>query len=152
MQAQPAMLLRAVLCGALWTVWGLGQADAASAAYRYQIAATMVMPHLDEMRRQVTQHSRCVKDDAPSDLFPVLEQHALRGCRLDYPKSIEKLDGTRRDYVLVCASARVASGTASIDETGENLIGTLAVKMGGKNMTFSQRIEAHRGTRCVPPQ
>ena len=109
------------------------------------------MPHLDEMRRQVAQHTRCVRDDAPDGLFPVLEQHALRGCRLDYPKSVVTADGTRRDYVLVCASARVASGTASLEADGEVLVGTLAVKMGGKNMTFSQRVEARRGAPCAAP-
>lgn len=123
-------------------------AEAATAARSYQIAATMVMPHLDEMRRQVSQHTRCVADDAPGGLFPVLDQHALRGCRLDYPK----VTGARREYVLVCASARVASGTATIDDAQESLVGVLAVKMGGKNMTFSQRVEARRGEACTPPE
>ena len=134
----------------LW--WcALAPAHAATGAYTYQIAATMMMPHLDEMRRQVTQQSRCVKDDVPGGLFPVMEQHALRGCRLAYPKSVENADGRRREYVLVCANARVASGTASIDETGQRLVGMLVVKMGGKNMTFSQRVEARRGAACTPP-
>ena len=135
----------------LLSLCALALAHAASSAYTYQIAATMIMPHLDEMRRQVTQQSRCVKDDVPGGLFPVMEQHALRGCRLDYPKSVENADGRRREYVLVCASARVASGTASIDETGQRLVGMLIVKMGGKNMTFSQRVEARRGAACTPP-
>jgi len=124
--------------------------QAAPGAHRYQIAATMVMPHLEEMRRLVVQHTRCVADDAPEALFPVMDQHALRGCRLDYPQPAAQADGTRRDYVLVCASARVASGTARIDESGDKLTGTLAVKMGGKNMTFSQRVEARRGAPCAP--
>ena len=135
----------------LLSLCALAPVHAASSAYTYQIAATMIMPHLDEMRRQVTQQSRCVKDDVPGGLFPVMEQHALRGCRLDYPKSVENADGRRREYVLVCASARVASGTASIAETGQRLVGMLIVKMGGKNMTFSQRVEARRGAACTPP-
>ncbi len=59
--------------------------------------------------------------------------------------------GARHDYVLSCASARVASGTASIESAGQKRVGMLAVKMGGKNMTFSQRIEAQRGALCTPP-
>ena len=152
MQRLGIVLPRVALVLLLCAVRSVG---AEPSAHSYQIAATMVMPHLDEMRRQVVQHTRCVKDENPSGLFPVLEQHALRGCRLDYPKieskTAGKADGTRRDYVLVCASARVASGTASIDDKGQNLVGTLAVKMGGKNMTFSQRVEAQRGATCTPP-
>ncbi len=127
-------------------------ASAASYAHSYQIAATIVMPRLDEMRRQVAQHTRCVPDDNPGALFPVLEQHALRGCRLDYPKVTSLAESTRREYVLVCASARVASGTASVEGDEENLVGLLAVKMGGKNMTFSQRVEARRGASCAPSE
>ena len=136
----------AVLCA---TLIALPAAEAATQAHSYEVAATMVMPHLDEMRRQVSQHTRCVKDDEPSALFPVMDQHALRGCRLGYPKTVAD---ARREYVLVCASARVASGTASIDESGAVLVGQLAVKMGGKNMTFSQRVEARRGAPCTPPE
>lgn len=143
------------LLATLTLVIGIGAASparCASEARSYRIAATMVMPHLDEMRRQVTNHTRCVKDEAPDGLFPVLDQHALRGCRLDYPKMTANGDGERREYVLVCASARVASGTASIDDSGAALVGVLTVKMGGKNMTFSQRVEARRGAPCTPPE
>ncbi len=108
------------------------------------------MPHLDEMRRQVAHHTRCVQDDAPDGLFPVLDQHALRGCRLGYPKTLAAGQGERHEYVLVCASARVASGTAGIDTSGDTLVGLLTVKIGGKNMTFSQRVEARRGAPCTP--
>ena len=121
----------------------------ASNARSYDVAATMVMPHLDEMRRQVSHHTRCVKDDTPDGLFPVMDQHALRGCRLGYPKTQAHESGERRDYVLVCASARVASGTASIEQSEDQLVGLLTVKMGGKNMTFSQRVEARRGAPCT---
>ena len=126
-------------------------ADAEVPAHRYEIASTMLMPHLDEMRRQVSHHTRCIKDDRPTELFPVFEQHALRGCTLGYEKVITTATGARHDYVLSCASARVASGTASIESAGQKRVGMLAVKMGGKNMTFSQRIEAQRGARCTPP-
>ena len=130
-----------MICGAS------AEPAAPSPAHRYAVAAQMVMPHLDEMRRNVVHHTRCVADDAPDGLFPVLDQHALRGCRLAYPKQ----SGAREDYVLLCASAMVASGTATIERHDDKLVGTLAVKMGGKNMTFSQRVEAQRGEVCVPP-
>ena len=143
--------LRAVVVGLALQPCALIAADAEVPAHRYEIASTMLMPHLDEMRRQVSHHTRCIKDDRPADLFPVFEQHALRGCTLGYEKVVETASGARHDYVLSCASARVASGTASIERAGQKRVGMLAVKMGGKNMTFSQRIEAQRGAPCTPP-
>ena len=62
---------------ALLSLCALAPAHAASSAYTYQIAATMMRPHLDEMRRQVTQQSRCVKDDVPGGLFPVMAEYGI---------------------------------------------------------------------------
>lgn len=109
-------------------------------AGRYAIRSNMVMPHLEEMRRITADESRCVARDAASALFPVLRQPALRGCSFGY--GAERPTGFQ--YVLVCASARVASGTAELARQGETVNGTLVVKMGGKNMTFSQSIRAAR--------
>lgn len=121
-------------------------ADLQPRAGQYTLATQMVMPHLDEMRRVVVEARRCVADGDVAALFPVLDQHALRGCRLDYPR--HGADGD--DYVLVCASARVASGTARLEAVGDDrLVGRLEVKMGGKNMTFSQRSEARRDGPCA---
>ena len=110
----------------------------------YDLAEQMVMPHMDEMRRIVTHSQRCLMTAAPDAIFPVLEQPALGGCVLGYPK----LSAERNDYVLVCESARVASGTATLVSHADLMVGLLTVKMGGKNMTFSQRVEARRIGPC----
>lgn len=114
----------------------------------YDITAQMVMPHLEEMRRIVTQEQRCLGDDNPVALFPVLRQPALRGCALDYGVQ----DADTFQYVLVCETARVATGTARLNRSGDRIVGTLDVKMGGKNMTFSQRIEAVLRGGCGVPE
>ena len=115
-------------------------AEPALSAGFYELASRMSMPHLDDMRRIVTTEQRCLGADDLQALFPVLRQPALTGCKFDFPQPLT--NGTR--YVLVCASARVATGTADLTPTPTGVIGELAVKMGGKNMTFTQRVEARR--------
>ena len=114
-------------------------------AGRYRLASQLLMPHLDEMRRTSSASEACLAPLAPEALFPVFAQYALGGCRLGYPKD----SGDSVDYVLVCASARVASGTARLVRSDAGVVGTLAVKMGGKNMTFSQRVVAERVGDCT---
>jgi len=111
-------------------------------AGNYTVTAQMIMPHLDEMRRISTTEQRCIIDQGPIGLFPVMDQPALRGCNLGFGR----FDGTAVTYLLVCQTARVATGTATLHETPSGIAGTVDVKMGGKNMTFSQRIAAvHKG-------
>lgn len=111
----------------------------------YDISARMSMPHLDEMRRIVTQERRCVSDGKPQALFPVLRQPALRGCNFGYGAA----EGLEFEYLLVCQSARVASGKVRLTRDHDSIVGRLEVKMGGKNMTFAQRIEATRRADCA---
>jgi len=115
------------------------------AAGRYAIRSNMVMPHLDEMRRITAEETRCVPQDGATALFPVLRQPALRGCTFGF--------GARRasgfQYVLVCETARVATGTAELEQRGDTVVGQLSVKMGGKNMTFAQGIHARYETAAA---
>ena len=111
---------------------------------RYALGSQTVMPHLDAMRNSVDHRELCVADGALERLFPVLEHPALRGCTLAYPKP--EAGGTR--YVLACASARVASGGLLLVTAGDTFVGDLAVKMGGKNMTFTQHVRAERHGAC----
>jgi len=112
----------------------------------YDIRANMVMPHLEEMRRMTTEERVCVTRNRVSALFPVLRQPALRGCEFGYAM----VRGEAVEYVLVCESARVATGSARLRRHGELIEGQLAVKMGGKNMTFSQGIRARHVADCGP--
>jgi hypothetical protein len=109
----------------------------------YDVKSQMVMPHMEEMRRIVKEEKRCVVD-GPAALFPVLDQHALLGCKFDFPKQDDKA----MNYLLVCESARVATGQAHFEGSSKSLVGTMQIKMGGKNMTFSQRVEAQRVGVC----
>jgi len=111
----------------------------------YTLAAQTMMPHLDEMRLVVRHEERCFDgSDALPSLFPVMRQPALTGCSL----GLGRRDGERLHYVLICASTRVATGSAEILPTARGAIGKLDVRMGGKNMTFAQRVEASRHGDC----
>jgi hypothetical protein len=113
----------------------------------YEIIAQTVMPHLEENLRYATiREQRCLQPE-PAALFPILRHPSLDGCRLDD----ERRSGTRVAYRLVCANVETASGSARLDAAGGRVAGTLEVKMGGKNMTFHQRIEAVRLRDCDPP-
>jgi len=112
----------------------------------YLLTAQLVMPHLEEMRRMSTHGEQCLSGTTPEALFPVLRQPALRGCRFTDGKRA----GTRNEYVFACASARVASGHMALTHAPERdrVTALLEVKMGGKNMTFSQRVVARRDGDC----
>ena len=104
----------------------------------YEIASQIVMPHLEEMRRITKRELRCLRGDEPSALFPVMDQRALTGCELGYAAR----DADVFHYVMVCQSDLVATGTAEFNATPNHVSGTLNIKMGGKNMTFSQHVKA----------
>ena len=110
---------------------------------RYEIVARTEMPHLEEsLRYATTREQRCLRGDEPGSLFPILHHPALEGCALA---------GERPRYSLVCASPEVATGSARLDEGARGIAGVLEIKMGGKNMTFAQRIEAVRQGPCEMP-
>ncbi len=109
----------------------------------YEIKSTTVMPHLDEMRRNVKQQRICVPNLDVAYLFPVLRYAAFEGCR------VEKLANTDDgQYDLDCPGPNGANGSISLKAHHALLRGHLETKMGGKNMTFSQFIEAKHLGPC----
>jgi len=129
-----------LLCAA---TWASGEAVAPGT---YEITAQVVMPHLEEnLRYATTRERRCLRDDEFASVFPILRHHSLEGCKL----GAETRSGGTIRYVLACASPQVATGAARLDAAAGRITGTLEIKMGGKNMTFSQRIEALRQGDCA---
>ena len=111
----------------------------------YEVVVETVMPHLEENLRYATvREVRCVLSGDLAALFPVLKHDSLAGCSLD--------DASLRDdsirYRLVCRQPDVASGSAWLRSGADRFDGVLQVKMGGKNMTFEQRIRATRQGEC----
>jgi hypothetical protein len=130
-----------LLCSAGWA------SDEAVQPGAYEITAQTVMPHLEEnLRYATTRERRCVRSHEPDAVFPVLQHQSLAGCAL----SGESRRGDTIHYLLVCERPDAASGTAWLSPRPGRVVGILEVKMGGKNMTFAQRIEATRRGECQP--
>lgn len=113
-------------------------------AGKYRLSAQMVLPHLDEMRRTTEQHTVCFDGSDVSVLFPVFQQPALIGCSLE---PTTRSDATSH-YELLCASVNGGSGRASLKTSEHGIRAALEAKMGGKNMTFSQFVNARRLSAC----
>lgn len=118
-------------------------ADNLPAAGLYELETYTLMPHLDEMRRITKTEQRCVGDGDAHSLFPVMRQTAFSGCALLARASDEG------EYDLRCQTELVATGLAVLSHESGVITGTLAVKMGGKNMTFSQRTTARFVGPCT---
>jgi hypothetical protein len=104
----------------------------------YDITSVVIMPHLEEMRRNVVHEQRCLDTGQTANIFPVLRQPAFDGCMLRDNGN----HGDQISYQLVCKTDHVATGSAHVLITTETITGMLRVQMGGKNMTFTQRVTA----------
>src|SRR5262245_35777868 len=106
----------------------------------YEIVTETTMPHLEEnLRYATTREQRCVDDEnALWSSFPVLNFAALQDCRLEQ----ESREENAVSYALVCTGGHGTTGRATWELGRTQSIGTLNVKLCGKNMTLSQRVTA----------
>ena len=105
----------------------------------YETTIETGLPHLEEnLRYATTRSTMCLGQQQLATAFPVLRHEALKGCRLDP----ERQSTDAIVFALHCESGSSTSGAAlwQLDERG--IRGTLDVKLGGKNMTFYQRVTA----------
>ena len=113
----------------------------------YEVTTETGLPHLEENLRYATTRSKlCLGRGQLATAFPILQHEALKGCRLDHERS----DGASVNLLLSCEGGSQTIGVAQwhLDELG--IHGTLDVKLGGKNMTFYQRINGRSVGDCVP--
>ena len=108
-------------------------------AQLYEVTTETGMPHLEEnLRYTVTHETHCMAHRSMAEAFPVLSHPALQGCSLQN----EARHGDTVSYALVCAGGHGTTGEAIWQIDAHRIRGTLNVKLGGKNMTFYQRITA----------
>lgn len=111
----------------------------------YDISAQTLLPHLEEnMRYATTRQRRCLGGQDVSALFPLFNHQALAGCALTHGQST----GQDHAYALTCDNPETATGTARVTVKPDTIRGMLEIKLGGKNMTMSQRINAQRLGVC----
>jgi|RhiMethySRZTD1v2_1073278.scaffolds.fasta_scaffold147740_2 uncharacterized protein DUF3617 len=113
----------------------------------YEIITETAMPHLEEnLRYATTREQRCLGPKELRSAFPILQYAALQDCRLDQESRQEEVIS----YALVCKGGHGTTGHATWQLEPTQSTGTLVVKMGGKNMTFSQRVTARVLGACSP--
>jgi hypothetical protein len=132
-------MLRVVLL-ALLPLMGSQQGNAADkeSPIWFEITTETGMPNLENNLRYLTTHEkRCLTRAKLHRFFPVLDHPALASCHLGdaLPGKVNVV------YPLVC-EAHGATGQAIWETNLRRSIGTLNIKLGGKNMTFFQRITA----------
>jgi hypothetical protein len=142
-------MVRSSLCGSLIFVLLVcmhSQASESMPPGAYEVTTETGMPHLDEnLRYAITRETRCLNHQEFSSAFPILSHESLKGCRLDNESRRE--DGV--SYLLICEGGHGTTGTAQWHLAGDQFRGTLQVKLGGKNMTFYQRITAKPVGECA---
>jgi hypothetical protein len=136
-----ATLLVAGLAPLAWA------SDSTPPARLYDVTTETGMPHLeDNLRYSITHEKRCLGPRDFARAFPVLEHPSLRGCHLEP----EAQSSDALHYRLVCDGNHGTTGHA-VWQLGERQVtGTLYVKLGGKNMTFYQRLAASAVGDCAP--
>jgi hypothetical protein len=115
----------------------------------YEVTTETGMPHLEENLRYTTlRDKRCLTNQLLSAGFPILSHPALRGCRLQ--DEVRQADTVT--YTLVCDGGHGTTGQAIWHVDEHRIRGTLNIKLGGKNMTFYQRITAVPLGSCPTPR
>ena len=105
----------------------------------YEVVTETGMPHLEEnLRYTTTREKACLTQQSLTTAFPILQHPALRGCSLQH----EARQAETVSYTLACEGGHGTSGEAVWHLEKRRLSGTLNIKLGGKNMTFYQRITA----------
>jgi hypothetical protein len=105
----------------------------------YEVVTETGMPHLEEnLRYAVTRENRCFAGDDLASAFPILKSASLADCKLRH----ESRHAGAVSYLLICDGGHGTTGSASWRVGEQLIVGTLSVKLGGKNMTFFQRVTA----------
>ena len=112
---------------------------------RYEVKAQTLLPNLhNSLRYTDTQKTQCLDNQDASSLFPILDHVSFVGCTL-----VSRHTSTdQKRFALVCKNPQAATGEALFSISANTFNAVLNVKMGGKNMKFSQRITGHRLSAC----
>ncbi len=111
----------------------------------FEVTTETSMPHLEEnLRYAVTRENHCLTDKDLASAFPILKHPSLADCELQH----ERRDASVDSYLLVCRGGHGTTGNADWRLGEQLLVGQLNVKLGGKNMTFFQRVTAKPLGQC----
>lgn len=111
----------------------------------YLVSMRLELPYLEDM---ATKKSVMVcLTDAPAHGLAVLsDNNPLVRC----PIVNVRRAGQRLTFDVKCAGKNQGSASAVFDLAGDRFDGAIAMKMGGKNMTMTERQSGHRIGACKP--
>jgi hypothetical protein len=113
----------------------------------YDVVITTNMPNLEEnLRYTTTREKRCLGHEDLTSAFPVLKHPALKGCAL---RDEIREGADTLVFQLVCAGDSGTAGMATWHIREIGITGMLSIKMGGKNLTFGQRIDGTALGACT---
>ena len=145
----------ALLSYGLCSLAGLASVALAGPAVRaadsprlYEIATETMMPHLeDNLRYATTTRRECLDEAALHRAFPILTHWSMTDCTLG-PQTPGEAGVT---LPLACTGGHGASGGALWQRDSIPMQGRLDVRLGGKNMTFYQRLIVKPLGECEAP-
>jgi hypothetical protein len=110
----------------------------------YDVTIETGMPHLEEnLRYAVQREQRCLAHSEVFSVFPALRHASLVDCKLHNESTHDDVS----TWTLVCTGG--TTGQATWNRRADQLRGTLQVRLGGKNMTFYQRVTLRRLRECA---
>jgi len=112
----------------------------------YDLTIQTVLPNLEEPLRYATIRAhQCLREPDATGIFPLLRHQAFAGCRLVPDADV----GDDVRFTLVCKNPEAATGSAAFEVGATYVSAVLELKMGGKNMTLSQRLYGPRVGPCL---
>ena len=114
----------------------------------YQVSIRLDLPHVEDAGGAARSESICVGADASGrhGLRVLSDSNPLRGC----PVSNVRRSGDTLTFDIACVGGDAAVGAARYTLRPEGFEGSIAVKMGGKNMTMIERQSGRRVGGCSP--
>ncbi|MBS0450029.1 MAG: DUF3617 family protein [Proteobacteria bacterium] len=117
-----------------------------NARAQYDLTIEIGMPHLDEnLRYATTRELRCLNTKDLARAFPILSDVSLQDCSL----ALSEQRSDSAAYTLQCTGGHGTTGSANWKFDGPTIAGTMNVRLGGKNMTFHQRISGRMVGPCT---
>jgi hypothetical protein len=109
----------------------------------YEIQMRLELPHLEDMN--VSKTSIVCLTDGPSHGLVVLsDNNPLAKC----PISNVRQAGNSLTFDIICQGENQGIASAQFTLSGDSFSGAFEMKMGGKNMTMTERQTGHRIGAC----
>jgi len=110
----------------------------------YEVQMRLELPHIEDMGVSKTSKI-CVTDAATHGLIVLSDNNPLVRC----PASNVRQDGETLTFDLVCEGHNQAVAWAKFQLAEDRFDGVFDMKMGGKNMTMTERQSGHRVGACT---